>query len=453
MAFTDLTRFNPYAGESDASWRRHNQRQQSLQGALSALRSSLDASARRRDAINAQNQAFRDREYALINTATDQLVQPQSNSKITDVQLQQTGQRMKQEYYDAVKAYQESDKGDEARQEFEQAKQKALTSARTISGALDKLSAQTEAFRQAYNAGGISTAVNPAVREFMADLIDPQTDPNKYQIITDPETQQLKYIDTETGGEKVNFFLDDIANGENQFSPLTKIDMPKQIMDLMTGVANTKKQVENEFGIAEVTDWKAIGTAIDGRLDKLLEDENRFRVIAAEEGFGWDAFELVKNGQPFIDVDGNEYENIDDIKAAVKQDILDNIEEITPHQENQIWTKPEFRQPTLADKAVREENIQKQQELNNSIGVAAKNRDVDFFRTQLLGKVPGVEEIAINKDGKLIMGKVNASGKVDPTQIFDLNKTGDLFRLTELFGGNRSLGGDAERANSFKSQL
>ena len=87
-----------------------------MQNAFNLLNQGLERSAARRAALEANNQQFRDREYALVNRATDQLVQPQTNSKITDLQLQQIGQQMKQEYYDAVKVYQESDKGDEARQ-------------------------------------------------------------------------------------------------------------------------------------------------------------------------------------------------------------------------------------------------------------------------------------------------------------------------------------------------
>ena len=56
------------------------------------------------------------------------------------------------------------------------------------------------------------------------------------------------------------------------------------------------------------------------------------------------------------------------------------------------------------------------------------------------------------KDGKLVL--VSGFGKkATPEQVYDLSKTGDLQRLSELFGGSRDLSQQADRADSFKSQL
>lgn len=455
MALADLRNVDPFGPAVEAQGRFYAERNRALQQAFDRITQGISLSRQRRDNLREQERAFRDREYALISDNTNKLVQPNTSSSITDVQIQELGTQMKKEYYAAVKEYEQSDKGDEARQKFQEAKQAALTSARTVSGAIENLGAQAESFRQLYNSGGVSAAVNPAVREFMIDIIDPATPADKYQIVQDPDTGEYKYIDTETGGEKINFFLSEVANGENHFAPIAKIDMPEMYMKLMNGVSRTKKQIENEFGIAEVTDWDAIGTAIDGRMDNLLSDQNTFKAIAAEEGFGWDAFDIVsryeQTGEPYVDIDGTEYTSIDQIKEAVKQDIMDKIESITPHEENQVYTRPEHRQPTLAQQAQLEENVANQQQLNRSITEAAGKKDVDFFKNQILGRVKGIDNVVF-KDGKLIL--VSGFGsKASPEQVYDLSNISDLGRLTELMGGNRDLYASAERASNFKSQL
>ena len=435
MALVDLTNFNPYAGESERSWKRHNAGFQAMQNAFNLLNQGLERSAARRAALEANNQQFRDREYALVNRATDQLVQPQTNSKITDLQLQQIGQQMKQEYYDAVKVYQESDKGDEARQAFEQAKQKALGSARTVSGALDKLTAQTTAFEKAWNSGGISDSMNPAVREFMIDLVNPDTPKDQFQIVTDPETGQLKYQGQTTSGYPVDFFLDDVANGDNAFSPIPKADMPKIVSDLTKGLKADMKQEKREDGsVIASTNWESLASQLDVRMDELLKDETQFRAIAAGEGFGWDAFNAVKNGEVWADENGVEYASFDDIKNELKQDLMKKIETIMPHEEVKVFDPNP--QPTLAQQAQTEQNIEQQNAITNQVVTAAGKKDLEYFKNSLVGR-HGIDNVVI-KDGQLIVGK-GFGKKFTPTGVYKLSDQADLFRLTELFGGNRDL--------------
>jgi len=451
MALIDLTNVNPWAQELDAQRRSNAIRQQAFSSAFDSIQAGLARSAARREALEAQNMAFRDQEYALINRATDNLVQAGTNSKVTDVQLQSTGQAIKKEYYDAVKAYQDSDKGDEARQAFEQAKQKALGSARTISGALDKLTAATTTFENAWNTGGISDAMNPGVRQFMIDLVNPETDPQQFQIVTDPETGRLKYQGETTGGHPVDFFLDDIANGDNVFAPIPKADMPKIVQNLTQGLKADMVQERLENGaIVSKTNWDSLGTQLDARMDQLLTEEGNFRAIAAGEGFGWDAFNAVKNGEVWTDPEGNEYATIDDIKAELKQDLFDKIEMIMPHEE--VLVAPPQQGLTLAQQEQRKVALETQASINESVGKAAQTalstggKDIDYFRDNLIGRVPNVDEITM-KDGKLVL--VSGFGKkAQVVSAFDLNKTGDLQRLTELFGGNRDY---ASQASLFES--
>ena len=170
MALVDLTNVNPWRDVNEATARANEQNQRTW----AQLSATLDKAAARRADLNARNQKLRDDEYALATKDTSQLVQADTNNKFTDIQLQQLGRQFKSEYFNAVKAYESSDKSDEARAAFEDAKQRSLGSARVISKSLDSLTGQMETFRRAAATGGISDATNPAVREFMKDLQDPE---------------------------------------------------------------------------------------------------------------------------------------------------------------------------------------------------------------------------------------------------------------------------------------
>ena len=130
MALVDLTNVNPWQQENEANARAFQQNRQTWD----RINQTIQAGIARRNELQAQDRDIRDREYALANRATDQLVQPQTNNKFTDIQLQQLGRQFKAEYYDAVKTYEASDKSDEAREAFENAKQRSLGSARVVSG-------------------------------------------------------------------------------------------------------------------------------------------------------------------------------------------------------------------------------------------------------------------------------------------------------------------------------
>lgn len=329
----DLTNVNPWEAENRGNQQAFEQNQRTWD----RLQTQLGKAAQRRSDLNARNQALRDREYEIANESTSKLLQPQTNNKFTDLQLQQLGQGFKQEYYDAIKQYEASDKGDEAKQAFEEAKQRSLSSARVISGSLSKLGAQMETFKKAAAEGGISDATDPRVRMFMMDLADPNTPMDKYAIVPDPETGELRYIDTETQGQEVSFLLDDVANGENGFAPIPKADMPGIVSGLMKGIAQSKKQIQEDWGVREVTDWDAMGEVLDSRMEELFKDNTNLKSIAAGLGFGFEEFEAAQTGQTLetrIGEDDYSISNMDDLKAALKQEMLDQVEAITPHEDN-----------------------------------------------------------------------------------------------------------------------
>lgn len=412
MALVDLTRVDPYGPQVEAQGRALAERNRALQGVFDQITNGIQAGRARRQRQDEIDRNFRDREYAIIDNATSKLVQPNTNNKFTDVQLQQLGQEFKQDFYSAVKEYQNSDKSDEARQAFDQAKQRALESARVISGSLDALGAQMDNWRSLYKDGGINPATDPAVREFMADLNDPNTPPDHYSIEADPETGQLKYVGkTSQSGHDVSFFLDDLANGENQFAPIPKVDMPAVVQNLMQGVTAIKKQEEREWGVAEVTDWDAIGNALDGRMEQLLADDDSMRAIAGGLGY---TYEELQNTDP------------EDLKREIKTELMQQIEYLTPHEVNDQIANTQRERQAIANRS---------QMVNNASNIRSAIAGNDFaaYENQpaiLKGLKGNIASIKTLDSGKVEV-TVRSGQKGGAKQVFEPNDP----QLYAILGG------------------
>lgn len=461
MAIVDLTNVDPYAEETKTQARAYAQRNASLQGVFDKVTSGVQAGQARRAKLDEKNRAVRDREYALANKETDSLVQANTGDKFTDVQLQEVGMTIKQEYYDAVQEYGASDKGDEARRKFEEIKQTTLGSARTLGSALDGIGKQMDIYKELGGSGEMSDATNPASRSFFNDLNDPDTPTDQFQIVKDPETGKFKYKGTTSDGHEVDFFLDDFSSGDSDFSPVPKANMPGIMENLMKGVKDIKKQEKRENGVVEVTDWGAVGTALDGRFDQLFKDPKNFKAIAAGMGYDYDDIKNIENGNPVIGDNGEKIEDIDGLKAAMKEEMLMQIELTTPSEEKYIVGGD----PNSLTNQFKEEKKEELQEktLDNSrkqFSQIVKFKDggeeaEKFFRFNLVGK-NNVSHTKI-KDGKLQLFSGQGK-KAKALDQFDLSNPGDVARLQEFMGGaNRNTsytaGQQVERSNQFKGQL
>ena len=433
MALVNLTNVNPWQQINEATARANEQNQRTW----AQLQGNLERAAQRRAATNERNQALRDREYALANEATAQLVQASTNNKFTDVQLQQLGQGFKKEYHDAVRIYEQSDKTDEDRAAFEEAKQRSLGSARVISGSLDKLTAQMETFRQAASTESISNATSPAIREFMADLQDPEVAMERYTIEAD-ENGQLRYVGTTSGGKEVNFLLDDIANGENAFAPIPKADMPTVITNITKDLSQIRKQVKEDWGVREITDWSAMGEQLNSRFDKVLSDPTNFRSIAAELGFGYEEFASAEAGEPIMAVaaDGSEYElnSLDQLKDAVKQELMDQVEATTPHTEKVLYDTRQSEVDQFKAQQAEQSAIQTSQIFEQAVG----SKDPAAFN-QFLGKPVVLNGLKGNVHSVEVKGrKANLtirSGNNGEEKSFNLNNLDDLALFQSIMTG------------------
>ena len=368
----DITNLKPFTSVANAQAKVYQANANMWAGISDQISRGIQAGQARRAALEERNRGIRDKEYALANQETDKLVQAKSNHKYTDQQLQQVGQKFKQEFYDAVKEYEASDKGDEARQKFETVKQRSLGSARTLGESIEKLGDQMDMFMDQARSGGISDAVNPAVRSFFADLNNPETPVEQFQIITDPVTGQLKYKGKTSDGHDVDFFLEDIANGENQFAPIAKADMPKVMNNLIKNVSNITRQEKYDWGTAEITDWDTIGQVLDGRIEELFSDPTNFKALASGLGYGYEELENARTGQAFKDEDGREITDETSLRDAMKQELLQQMETVIPHMNVQ--------NQTLIQKTQQEQqNLEiKNQATSNALNVRSAIQSGDF---------------------------------------------------------------------------
>ena len=428
MALVDLTNFDPWSASLRANEAAYAQRNAALQGVFNSITQGIQAGQARRAALEERNMAIRDREYALANQATDKLVQARSNHKYTDVQLQQVGQQFKQEFYDAVKEYEASDKGDEARQRFEEIKQKSLGSARTIGASIENLGNSMEAFMQQAKNGGISDAMDPAVRDFFSDLNDPETPADKFQIVTDPETGQLKYQGETSNGYPVDFFLDDIANGENQFAPLAKVDMPKMMQGLMKNVSDITKQEKYDWGSAEVTDWDTIGQVLDGRIEELFADDANFKSIAAGLGYGYEELEDARLGNEFEDKNGEIISDEQSLKDAMKKELLQQMETVIPNKNRTIQRQQQQTKAEQVAAQTADQVVQQNQALSQTTDFNAYiNKNVSLKGQE--GKVHSIER----KGDKIIVKAVK--GQKGFKESFNVNDPASMALLQSSLTG------------------
>lgn len=450
MAIVDLTKVDPYAENVEQQALLAAQRQENYQHLFDNVSRSIQAGVQRRDKLNADNREMRDREYALANKETGNLLQAETNNKFTDLQIQGLGRQFKQEYYQAYKTYENSDKSDEARQAFEQSKQRSLGSARVVSGSLEKLGAQMEMFRNAASLDAISDGTDPSVRQFMLDLQDDSVAQEHYQIVPDEETGSLRYVGRTTAteenpdGYEVSFLLDDIANGENLFVPLAKTSMPDLVMELTKNVSAMRQTEEREWGIVEVNNWKGMEDALTSNINKKLTDPNAFKSIAAGMGYGFNDIQTLKNGGAITTEDGVEISDISGLKDAMREELLMQIETIIPaerivHDKRRSELLQKYKQDDVNQIA-----LEKDTTIFSNITASFDGEDPQYFQTQLLGANVrgrgGLAEVSNVKfkDGKLQLFS-GIGDDVKPLDVFDYSDPADMARLQGIMGGTRQL--------------
>ena len=414
---------------------------QAITGGFDRLTRTFDALAARKKAVQERNQQFRDREYKIISDETAKLYQTHSGNKVTDMQLAQLGDRMKKEYYDAVKNYQNSDKGEEAKKEFMMIKDRAINSASVVSGSLDNLTAQMDVWKNLYKTDSVSDANDPMVREFIEDLNDPETPLDKYTIVPDEETGELRYVDAETGGNEVNFSLNDIAEGKNAFLPIERADMSGIVQGLTKDLASAVKQERTEWGVVEKTDWSAMENVIDSRIDDLLSEDKQFRAIASEMGYDYQDVEQIRQGQPYTLPSGevvDDIQDLDGLKAAMKQELKDGIEKYTPHQERVL----EDTRVTEQQKFQQEQSIaQKSQKASETFSLIGDG-NTEYLDTSLTGKQVVLGGRKANFRSTEVKGNILTVTGISGTgrsakpvgQKFDLTKPDDIAKMAVIMG-------------------
>ena len=419
----DLTNVDPYAKANEASARFYAERNKGLQKIWDAAGQAISAGFERKR----QNEEMRADEERVFESKVNQTIQTDRTDKFTTEQLEQVGRGFKQEYYDAVKAYESGPKDEEAKRALSEVKATSLNSAKMIAGSLEKIGASVDNFDQMVQAGNVSDATNPTVRTFLKDLADPNTKEDQYKIVKDANGA-LKYKGKTSAGEDVDFFLSDIAEGRNAFAITPKADIDGLTTQLSKQVSELVKEEPTEFGAAKVTDWDRVGVQVGDTLNKMFDDEQTFRRVAAELGYDYQAFETAK-------AEGGEEE----MRAKIKDEMMGRVQAITPDVREITAVKPEyaFQMASPGEKIKHEAAVQEKLESSQAALDAISKQDPDYFKG-LVGSVPGAEDVQI-KNGKVIFYSHTAAGKAKPEQVFKLNSSGDKQRLLELANKNNKL--------------
>jgi len=166
-------------------------------------------------------------------------------------------------------------------------------------------------------------------------------------------------------------------------------------------------------------------------MDKLLTDENNFRAIAAELGFGYEVFEAAKNEQLTegfaVDDDIYDISNIDDLKDAVKKELMDQIEYITPHRQNVVEiAQQQAPFENAAQTSAQFTQAVESKDANAFNGYLGKSAVVNGFKGNIYEITPG-------KNNKVTIGV--RSGNNGETKEFDLNKPDQLALFQSIVTG------------------
>ena len=123
-----------------------------------------------------------------------------------------------------------------------------------------------------------------------------------YQVVD--EEGRTKLVGKTSGGYDVDFYLDEIAAGANEFRAVPKFNKDDYIDKLIEDIPQEVKLIENEYGLAQQNDAELMGEKAATAIMDTLTGEDTFRAVAADYGFGYDKMELLDSGEG-LPLDGN----------------------------------------------------------------------------------------------------------------------------------------------------
>ena len=163
------------------------------------------------------------------------------------------------------------------------------------------------------NKGEISNSTKPETIDFF-NTMEKAPDSLTVQNIDGVPT----FIGQTLGGKPISMPVDQIANGSAAMRFNTKIDLGKELAPTIKELQGLKTEIDTDRGVGignQAWDTPAVQNKVNYSLDKIVNNNAKLRSIASETlGLDYDQFEeRVAAG--------------DDMKAIVKQQLLEDIQE------------------------------------------------------------------------------------------------------------------------------
>ena len=475
MALANITNVNPYRVDRSANVRAAAQAGASIGSGLTQFAGALEKAeerrrldAERKEAERLENLDIEEREHKKATDTFGSLIETTTNNGLIGQQLQNMAFEDKKSFISHQKKMRKPGVSNEERAKLREDMDRIANRAKTTASAFTKLQQNADAWNTLSNTEGISNATPRNIRDFMQDIISRENQ-DGYQVVD--EEGRTKLVGKTSGGYDVDFYLDEIAAGANEFRAVPKFNKDDYIDKLIQDIPQEVKVIENEYGLAQQNDAELMGEKAATAIMDTLTGEDTFRAVAADYGFGYDKMELLDAGEGLpldgslteeeiakIDTNGDGYvTDQNELKSYLANQLLLDLGDKLPSGFKQINTaqySQDIRSEAQAEtdarnQAIKEANAKKEAEINQAkastfMAVANDPKRIQEFKSRKTsaGVIQGIK----NEDGKITVVFQGHTKRAPKGQKFDLNNPAELVAFGELMGYSK-----ADLANARKS--
>ena len=301
MALANITNVNPYRVDRSANVRAAAQAGASIGSGLTQFAGALEKAeerrrldAERKEAERLENLDIEEREHKKATDTFGSLIETTTNNGLIGQQLQNMAFEDKKSFISHQKKMRKPGVTNEERAALREDMDRIANRAKTTASAFTKLQQNADAWNTLSNTEGISNATPRNIRDFMQDIISRENQ-DGYQVVD--EEGRTKLVGKTSGGYDVDFYLDEIAAGANEFRAVPKFNKDDYIDKLIQDIPQEVKVIENEYGLAQQNDAELMGEKAATAIMDTLTGEDTFRAVAADYGFGYDKMELLDAGE------------------------------------------------------------------------------------------------------------------------------------------------------------
>lgn len=452
MPIADLTRHNPFEIDRRQEIAAAGALGQSLGNALEkfpeAARRAEERALRdeeREFQLRERNIAIADREKKREDETFGELNQAASSTGPLGAQMSKLAFDDKKKFVELTTELDDVNTSSERRAEIRNEMGIIGGRAKSIASMVNKVNENAQSWDAIRTENGISDATPPGIRDFMMDIINRENE-GGYHIIVDEETGKEKFIGETSNGYPVDFFVEDVANGTNTFRAIPKMEKNEMLDNLVKEIPLQSKVIQNSYGLAQYNDSELAGKEAAKLIMGRLDNEEQYRGIAADYGFGFEELEAIKGGlgsdtvieegaidqdtgKP-IDIDGDGVvSSEEELKGYLANRLLQDVSSRIPTGFKQLNTDRYKQNLKNEQTGQKPSNVARTQEF---LKIASNPDSVDRFKGK---KIPsGTIQKIQHKNGKVqVILAGSKKGNVKGNE-FDLNDPDQYAAFTEYMG-------------------